>query len=416
MQRSLLTLLAFGLFSTVVAAGDWTNWRGPDMKGVASGTGYATSWSADENILWKVPMPGAASSTPIVLGKRIYLTTPADGKNAVLCLRLSDGGEVWRTTVGTERPGKHKKASGSNPSPVTDGRHVYVYFKSGDLACLDLTGKLLWQHNLQEKFGEDTLWWDLGTSPVLTRSHVVVAVMQSGPSYVAAFDKQTGELSWKQDRMLDAPEEANQSYSTPIVTTQGDREILVILGADHVTAHEAETGGELWRLGGLNPTNHKYFRSIASPVVNDDLVIAPYARGGSLTAIRRGGSGDVTSTHIAWFKEGHSADVPTPALADDLLFVCSDKGVVSCLNVATGDVIWEQQLPKNRNAYSSSPIVADGKLYLTREDGATFVVAAAENYELLGSGELNEMTVSTPVLVNGRILIRTFENLYCIGK
>jgi hypothetical protein len=225
-----------------------------------------------------------------------------------------------RQIVGREaRAGKHKKATGANSSPVTDGECVWVYFKSGELACLDLaTGAERWRVNLQERFGEDTLWWDLGTSPVLTAKAVVVAVMQTGPSYLAAFDRVTGELRWKHDRDVPAPEEAAQSYSTPLVTagdsTRGEpAELLVVLGADHVTAHDAANGTELWRVGGLNPEANGFFRSIASPVLAGDLVIAPYARGGTITAIRRGGSGDVTGSHLAWVRRDIGADVPTPA-------------------------------------------------------------------------------------------------------
>ena len=224
----------------------------------------------------KSTLPGKGASTPVVWGKQIFLTCGVDGQNTVLSLDRA-GKTLWQTAVGQERTGKHKKATGSNPSAVTDGEHVFVYFKSGDLACLDFDGKIVWRQNLQQLYGEDTLWWDLGTSPVLTKNAVVVAVMQTGPSYLAAFDKSTGQVSWKEDRNVDAPSEAAQSYSTPLVLQEGSREILVVLGADHVTGARRATGKELWRVGGLNPTGQKFFRSIASPVAADGIVVAPYA-------------------------------------------------------------------------------------------------------------------------------------------
>ena len=269
--------------------------------------------------------------------------------------------------------------------------------------------------NLQDEFGEDTLWWDLGTSPVLTREFVVVAVMQTGPSYLAAFDRATGKLAWKQSRDLGAPEEAAQSYSTPIVTDTKGTETIYVLGADHVTAHDATDGHEIWRVGGLNPTNHKYFRSIASPAVSDGILVAPYARGDLFEAIRLGGRGDVTTTHIAWTEKGIGADVPTPVAHAGRTYLCGDKGLVVCFDIRTGERLWEGTLEKNRNAYSSSPILADGKLYVTREDGKTFVVAT-DKFEVLAENELNELTVATPVFVDGKILIRTMESLYCVGK
>lgn len=239
--------------------------------------------------------------------------------------------------------------------------------------------------------------------------------MQTGPSYLVALDKLTGKEAWKHDRNLDAPEEAAQSYSTPIVTMQDGTETLVVLGADHVTAHRAEDGNELWRVGGLNPTQHKYFRSISSPVISGDLVIAPYARGKSLTAIRMGGSGDVTKSHIAWFKDdGTSADVPTPASKDGRAYICTDSGKVACLDAATGKEHWNGVLPKSRHKYSASPIVGGGHIYLVREDGTTFVLKLGDKFELAATNKLNEFAVATPVLTNGRILLRTNKFLYCI--
>jgi arylsulfatase A-like enzyme/outer membrane protein assembly factor BamB len=402
----------------------WPNWRGPLLDGVAGGSGYATSWSPTENVRWKVTLPGLGASTPVVWGERLVLTCGIDGHDGAICFDRA-GKELWRQRLGDVRPGKHKKATGCNSSPVTDGEHVWVYFKSGELACLSLaTGDVVWKTNLQDRFGEDTLWWDLGTSPVLTAKAVVVAVMQTGPSYLAAFDRLSGELLWKHDRMLDAPEEAAQSYSTPVVLTgnpawQEPAEMLVVLGADHVTAHDAADGRELWRVGGLNPTGHKFFRSIASPVVAGEYVIAPYARGKSVTAIRRGGSGDVTASHVAWMREPLGADVPTPAVRDGRMVIAGDKGEVSCLDIATGKTLWEGQLPKNRNAYSASPVIVDGRVMLTREDGHSWLLAwptdaAEQAFTVVGEGMVDEMTVATPVCVDGEIFLRTHDSLWCI--
>ena len=419
-------LLAIPL-AAVVRADDWPDWRGPGGSGAAAGRGFVTSWSPDANALWRVPLPGHGASTPVVSGNHVVVTCAVDGRNAVVCLDR-DGGETWRRLLGPERAGKHKKATGANPSPVTDGTSVWVYFKSGELACLDLaTGDVAWRTNLQERFGEDTLWWELGTSPVLTASAVVVAVVQTGPSYLVAFDKKTGRLAWKHDRDLAAPEESAQSYTTPLVLA-GDpglaepAEVLVVLGADHVTAHDAADGHELWRVGGLNPTQHRMFRSIASPVAAGNLVVAPYARGSSLTAIRRGGSGDVTATHVAWFRDDVGADVPTPVFADGRLVICGDKGSVECLDPTTGATLVRHALPANRNAYSSSPVIVDGQLILTREDGHSTVLAwpppddRGEAWRERGTGDVGEMTVATPACVDGRILLRTHDSLWCIGE
>ena len=414
-MRLLASLCLVAAIASPLTAGNWPNWRGPDQNGVAPGSGFPTEWSETKNVAWKIELPGKGSSTPVVWGEQIFLTSGADGQNALLAFNRQ-GKEQWRVLVGKERPGKNKKASGSNPSCVTDGEHVFAYFKSGDLACVDFKGQIVWQTNLQDKYGEDTLWWDLGTSPVLTKAHCVVTVMQTGPSYLVAFEKATGKVIWKEDRNLGAPEEAAQSYSTPVVLSEKGKETLVVLGADHVTAHDAANGKELWRVGGLNPTNHKYFRSIASAVVHNGIVVAPYARMESVTAVKVGGSGDVTASHVAWTMKGNGSDVPTPTAADGRVYILNDKGTLSCLNIETGTEIWSGQPEKNRNGFSASPILADGKIYITREDGKTFVLAQGNEFKVLAGNELDgTQTVASPVFVDGKILIRTDTHLYCIG-
>jgi len=409
-------VLGVWLATAVAVGGEWPTWRGPLQNGVAPGQGYPTTWSKTENVAWVVDLPGKGASTPVVWKDRIVLTAGSEGQNHVLCYSTA-GKLLWQTRVGKEREGKHTKATGANPSVVTDGRQWYAYFKSGDLAALTPEGKIAWQVNLQEKYGEDTLWWDLGTSPVLTRRGVVVAVMQTGPSYLVSFDRETGRELWKHDRNLDAPSEAAQSYSTPLVLETEGQELLVVLGADHVTAHDAATGAEAWRVGGLNPGGEKFFRSIASPVLAGDVVVAPYARGSTLTAIRLGGRGDVTNSQVVWTKAKLGADVPTPAAQDGRVYLCSDRGELHCLEGATGKPLWSGSVEKNRAAFSASPILAEGRIYITREDGKTFVLAQGDEFKQLAANELEgEFVVATPVLVDGRIYIRTRDRLYCIGS
>ncbi|MCA9034841.1 MAG: PQQ-binding-like beta-propeller repeat protein [Planctomycetaceae bacterium] len=413
---------AFFALIPTVHSGDWPGWRGPLHNGQAPGSGYPTEWSAEKNLTWSVEVPGIGASTPAVAGDNIFLTTTVNGENLLLCYGM-DSKPRWQQALGKAVDGKPgKDGTGANPSVTTDGKYVFAYFKSGDLGCCSVDGKLQWETNLQQRFGEDTLWWDLGTSPILVKDAVVVACMQTGPSYLAAFHRQDGKLLWKQDRDLGAPEEAAQSYSTPVVSVDGDAETIIVLGADHVTAHDAATGRELWRVGGLNPTQHKYFRSIAGPAVSDGIVIAPYARGDSLTAIQLGGSGDVTDSHILWMNQETSADVPTPAIANGRVFICRDlkdkRGTIDCLDLKTGKTIWSGQLDVNRNTYRSSPIVADGKLYVTRQDGTVFVLDAfADEFKVLATNSISdEHTVATPVFVDGHILIRSSQHLYCIGS
>ena len=239
--------------------------------------------------------------------------------------------------------------------------------------------------------------------------------MHRGPSYVVALDRSTGKELWKRDRDLGAPAESQDSYTTPLVVEQDGQEIVIILGADHVTAHAAATGNELWRVGNLNPEEFRNYRSISSPVIEGNVVIAPYARGKSLTAVRSGGSGDVTSSHVLWTAET-AADVPSPVVYQNCVYVCGDRYEVSCLDLASGDVKWSERIPRSNYPFSASPIIAAGHLYCTREDGATLVFKLGEEPELVATNSLRENTYATPAFADGRIYLRTSDYLFCIGE
>jgi outer membrane protein assembly factor BamB len=242
------------------------------------------------------------------------------------------------------------------------------------------------------------------------------------PHFLSAYFSWGTPVLWNVARDLDAPMEANQIYSTPTVVRNDDgSQTIVVLGSDHVTAHSASDGHELWRVGGLNPGGEKYFRSISSPVVSNGIVLVPYAHGTTLTAIRLGGFGDVTGSHVLYTNSDTSSDVPTPAVLGNRVFIYGDakreRGKVSCLDLKSGKTIWAGQLTKSRHTFSSSPIVADGMLYLAREDGTVFVVdAEADEFHVLAENSLaNEFTVATPVFVGGRILLRSHSSLSLIG-
>lgn len=403
----------------------WQYWRGAEASGVAPEGNYPVRWSPETNADWRITLPGSGGSTPVVAGDMGFVTLGAEDQNQLMAVQLNTGEVAWQTTLGKDTGGKHKKGSGSNPSPTTDGTHVYAYYRSGDLACVDMQGKVVWQRNLQDEFGADTLWWDLGSSPILTDSAIVVAVMQSppSPSYVAAFDKETGELVWKVDRELGAPDEAAQSYTSPLITEVDGQQVIAVMGADHLTLHDASTGKELGRLGGFNPNAERFFRSIASPVIDGNIIICPYSRGSTLTAVDMAkliaGEG---KNAILWHHEDQGADVPTPAARDGKLYLCRDRGEVQVLDIQSGETLWEMELPKNRNNYSSSPLVTESHIYLTREDGKVFVIAlptdggkpamVAEN----DLGDNEQYTVASPVPAENAILFRTANTLIKIGS
>lgn len=249
------TILAFGVVLSALMTSSfaesnlrWANWRGPNGDGSAADGNYPVSWSETNNVLWKVSLPGKGCSTPIVWDNHIFVTAPMEGQDAVLSFD-SNGKELWKTKLGAERAGKHRNGSGSNASPVTDGQSVFVYFKSGNFAALDFSGKILWQTNLVEAFGRDTLYWDHGTSPVLTEKHVVMARMHHGESWLAAFDKATGVIKWKEARNYETPQENDHSYNTPLVIRYEGREALLVWGG-RTLDHPQRSRGKAFMVDG----------------------------------------------------------------------------------------------------------------------------------------------------------------------
>jgi outer membrane protein assembly factor BamB len=401
-----------------VAAGDlpWPRWRGPADTGSVNGGVYPTTLLDENLVQWKVKLPGIACSTPVVLSERIFVTGPIDGHNGVVAYDWN-GKEQWRAKLGPEKKGKHRNGSAANSSPVTDGKNLFVYFKSGELAALDLSGNVLWTTNLQERFAKDTLFWDIGTSPVLTEQAVVVAVMHSGESYLAAFYKTTGELLWKVSRNYKTPVEGDHSYATPIVLERDGKQVILVWGAEHLTMHSAETGESFWSCGGFNPNKNGYWVAVASAVVSGDMAIVPYGRGAKIVGVKLTGSGDVTETNRVWELDDLGSFVPSPAVYQGKVYVVRDEGEVVCLDAKTGDTVWTGRLPKNRNKYYASPLIAGGKLYAPREDGVVFVADITDGFKQLSQNDMKERIIASPVAVEGMLLIRGEEYLTCIkGK
>lgn len=396
-------------------ADNWPQWRGPTGDSVVAPGAYPTEFSKDENVLWKIKLPGLGSSTPVVWDKKIFVTGGDNGNDSVQSYDWN-GKLNWKTTFGPERPGKHKNGSGSNSSPITDGKNIYVYFKSGTVASLTLDGKLNWKLNLQEKFGEDTLWWDLGTSPVLAGGNLVIAVMQEGESYIVALNLEDGSVNWKADRTFPVQKESGQSYTTPIVTEIDGQETIVIWGADRLSGHHPKDGKLIWKCEGFNPEDNPMWRVIASPGVTNGIAVVPYGRTKFCAGVKLGGSGDITSTRRLWERNDLGADCPTPVGRDGKMIVLSDKGQLNYLNAETGKDFWQDAIPRARAKYYSSPILAGDLLYCAREDGVVAVIQIDENgMEVVSQNDMGEKIAATPVFSSGRILLRGADHLFCIG-
>jgi outer membrane protein assembly factor BamB len=359
-------------------------------------------------------------STPVVLGDRIYVTTPVEGQDGVMALDRS-GKQVWLAKLGPESPPRHRSlASSCNASPVADGSGIYVRFRSGRLAALEPDGSVRWQLNLDERFGPEKLFWDAGSSPAVTADCVVVARMHNGDSWLAGFDKKTGEQRWLQQRNYETPRENDNSYTTPVPIEHQGRPAFLLLGADHLTAHSAANGALLWSSGGLNPAGTAFWPAVASPVVAGGIAVVPVGRDdrqgqARVVGIRLGGSGDVTASHRAWEREDVGVFCATPVVYEGRVYLLRHRGGVVCLDPATGRTIWEDAFPRAAASYYASPIIANGVLYAAREDGTVFAARVGEKFELLSENPMGEKIVASPVPAGNCLLIRGEQNLYCIA-
>jgi outer membrane protein assembly factor BamB len=409
------------LFASSVALAEphsnWPGWRGPQDNGSTEFGTYPVNFDAN-NVLWRAPLPGKGCSTPIVLQRTIYLTAPVNGKDALLSFDWS-GKQRWHTTFGAEDAGKHRNGSGSNASPVTDGAGLFVYFKSGTLAAVELDGSVRWKTNLVERFGKDTLFWDHGTSPVLTDKYVVMARMHHGESWLAAFDKTSGDMAWKVARNYSTPKEGDHGYATPLVIQHAGKEALLVWGAQHLTIHDAADGNVLWSCGNFNPESNALWPAIATPVIVGDMAVIAFGRNDRgiprLHGIRLGGSGDATATNHVWLREDVGTFVPTPAAYKGRVYLVRDRGEVECLDPATGETIWSDAFPKHRSSFYASPLIAGGQLYAAREDGVVFVADVSDDkFELLAENDMDEPVIGSPVPALNRIFLRGENHLFCL--
>ena len=415
MKRVCLSMSFAALVVATLSADNWPQWRGPQLNGVSTETGLPLKWTAESNVAWKLPLPEWSGATPIVWGDLIFLNVAEGSALSLWCVDRKGPTVLWKAPLGG---GNHKeqKQNMSSPSPVTDGTHVYVMTGTGILKGFDFKGKALWSRDIQTEYGRFGLNWGYASSPLLHEDALFVQVLHGmktdDPSYLLRVDKNTGKTVWKIDRPTDAIAESPDAYTTPALLKYGAATEIVVSGGDVVTGHDPGSGKELWRLKGLNPNNDPSNRIVASPVVAAGLIIAP-SRVSPVIAIRPGGRGDVSQSHRAWqFTRG--PDVPTPVSDGTHLFLVTDSGVVYALNATTGAVVWGPTRLKP-GTYSASPVVADGRVYVTNEDGLTSVFTAGPAFELLAENPLNDYTLSSPAVSQGQIFIRTAKHLFAIG-
>ena len=449
-------LLAGALLLVSTTEADWPQWRGPHFNGSStSAAGLATEWATDKNVVWKAALPSWSAATPAVWDNTIFVTSAqvgfygpqqfgggrgpggrgpggrgrgprgpgqlagSGGRHddiVLVAIRRKDGAILWQRTIGSGNR-IFRKQNLASPSPITDGKHIWALTGGGDFSCYAMDGTKVWARNVQDDYGHFGLNHGYASSPRLHRDRLYLQVLHGmktdAPSYVFAVEPRTGKTLWKVDRPTDAEAESPDDYSTPLIVTVGGTEQLVISGGDYVTGHDLRSGKEVWRMGGFNPRNERAYRTIASSINIGDTVFTSSTRGNPFISFKAGGEGWISDSAKVW-QNALGADVPTPTTDGQRIFVVNDLGILNVLDPNTGELLTER-LRLEPGTYSSSPLLADGKLYATNEEGTTTVVDVERGYKILATNRLDSHTLASPIAVDGQIFIRTAGHLYCIA-
>jgi outer membrane protein assembly factor BamB len=396
----------------IEVAGDgakfWPRWRGPSGQGLVAAGKYTNSWTPTSNVKWRVALPGSGNSSPIVWADRILLTTAYDrgARLSMIALQRTDGRKLWETFVPqTRAESVHQKNGHASATPVTDGKLVYASFGSNGIAAFEFnSGKLAWHHAL----GAINNYHGPAGSPVLYKDRLFLFQDGEGSggqrAFVAAFDAKTGRTLWE------TPRRETVGWGTPVVIRVDDHDELIVSSQGRVAAYDPDTGRELWTVRGNT------YEVIPTPVVAHGLVFCSSGRAGPTIAIRPGGKGDVTSTHVAWSTPRGSPFVPSGLVYDGLLYLINDmQSILTVYDAQTGTLAYQDRLGvAQREGFSASPVVVNGEVFFTNDDGETFVVKAGRQFNLLHKNTLGERTLASPALVDGVWYWRTASSLIAI--
>jgi outer membrane protein assembly factor BamB len=420
--RPLLLPLSICTAATALGA-NWPAWRGPEANGVTSEPQLPSEWSDSKNIRWKTPLPDRGNSTPIVWGNRVFITQSIDAENrrTVMSFDRANGKLLWQTGLTYKEDDKTHEANPlCSASPVTDGERVIAYFGSAGVYCYDFAGKELWRRELGKQQHE----WGYGSSPVL---HGGLCFVYHGPgpgAQLLALDSKTGKTVWKFE---EPPAKTAQrsdgfkgkepgyvgTWSTPIIIKSGEREELIMSFPNHLVAFDPKTGKQLWTCDGLNPLIY------ASPIYGEGLVVSMGGFFGSTIGVKPGGSGDVSGSARVWREERAKKNrCGSGVIAGGRIFLVNMEGFIECVDLKTGNQLWEERLPRQRakgESWSSTLLVGD-RVYAVNQSGEVTVFKAGPQFEVVSVNSIgDELTNASLVPSNGELFLRTHKHLWCIS-
>lgn len=392
-----------------IGAEPWNQWRGARRSGVSDGEKLPERWSAEQGVRWSVELPGHGTSSPVVWGEQIFITAadgPKQSELHVVCLALDTGKTRWHARLwGTSPTLFHgQKSDMATPTPAVDGERVYAFFGTGDIFALDRQGGLLWQRSLAAEFGPFENRFGHTSSPLLVGDQLIVQCDHYGASYLIALDTASGKTRWRVERPG-----IWHSWSSPILVDvpNSDQQELVVCAAHRVDAFDPRTGAALWTVHGLRR------ECIPTPVAGQGRVYVVSGPKGETLAIRPGGRGDVTETHVDWRSPRGVPFVPSALLVGDYYYLVDDAGIATCLDAHSGRQLWQKRLG---GAVTASPIAGDGKVYFTNEAGETIVLAADTGvYRELARNRLDEPIFASASVAPGSLLLRGEKRLFRVG-
>lgn len=437
MNRWAVVALSLFLASGTLVADDWPHWRGPLASGVSTESGLPDRWSATENIAWKAPLAGVGVSSPIVAGDHVYVTSQvgagvrqpgnhprlAQGANAagsgeraltaaggaktsfvVQAFARSDGKLLWehRMEAVGELPGVHDKHNMASSSPVSDGRMVYAWFATGQIVALDRAGKVVWSRHLGKEISPFEINWGHSSSPTLHGDLLLLLCDHEPASYLLAVNKETGKQVWKADRGR-----GRTSYSTPLVVNVDGRSEIIVNSSQRVDAYDAKDGTLLWHVGGTNQ-----FPIPVGSYENGVVYMSRGYRSGPYMAVRPGGRGDVSGTHVAWQVPTGAPYVSSLVQYQGRVYMANDVGVLTAIDAGSGQRVWQE---RTAGVFSASPVAADGKVYFVSETGETIVLSTT-GPSIIARNDIGERALASPAIAGGRLFIRTDGHVFAIGK